>query len=495
MALTAILNQQTQSAEPIKTTLVDSTGRPLSLVEKIKENASSPTREETIETNNQLAKQTELLQSIADALTGKRSAGVDPAKKNETGNDKMFSAAMGGVAGTFTYILLNSLKFLGGLLIDGIVAFSRYLIRIVARFGLGIPLLIIGTINGLFDAIKTAFAGGDFSEIVDSFLVGLLRVMTLLAVDEETIRKGIDSVRNAVKSYIIDPILNLFSAIENFFSKYIFEPIRKVFDPIVNFFENIKTSIENFFNGLTIPEIKFTIPIVNKEVSIGPFTPFKPSQKISPVSESTSSPVATSKTKTMPLPSSTEGITSDLSQEIAPIPKVESKEIPISPIVPKPAIPGMKSKTPSLKNEPLTEDAIQAMDMTANSVMMSKSSAGEPIFKKDFETRFSEQGFTPNQIEQYMEKNGTKLESNIKYMNKDLQPIPVLSSSGENLTKSTIAANESAQNNNAGVTIANTPVTTINNAPTQSTTFFGKSPKNDESSINRYIDRSYGFNL
>ena len=493
MALTAILGQQTQSAEPIKTTLVDSTGRPLSLVEKVKENVSTPTREDTIETNNQLAKQTELLQSIADSFTGKRSAGVDPAKKNETGNDKLFSAAMGGVAGTFTYILLNSIKFLGSLLIRGISTIGRFLVSTIGRSFVLIPTLIVGAINGLFESIKTAFAGGNFSEIVDSFLVGLIRVVTFGLFEKETIQKGIDLVRNAVKFFIIDPILNLFSSIENLFSKYVFEPIRKVFDPIVNFFENIKTSIENFFNGLTIPEIKFTIPIVNKEVSIGPFTPFKPSQKISPDSESISSPVAIS--KTMPLPSSTEGINSDLSQEIAPIPKIESKEIPISPIISNPVIPGMKSKTPSLKNEPITEDDEIVMGITANSVMMSKRMTGQSISKKDFEKKFSEQGFTPYQIDQYMEKNGAKLESNIKYMNNDLRPAPVSNSSGENLTKSTIAANESAQDGTTGMTIANTPVTTINNAPTQSTTFFGKSPKNDESSINRYIDRSYGFNL
>jgi hypothetical protein len=500
MALAAVLEQQqTQTNKPIPTTLVDSAGRPLSIVEELQKSTKTPTREDTIEANSQLAKQTQLLEIIANAVSGKGSAGYSDSKsKSKEDNSKMFSAATGGIVGAITVMLLNTIKFLGSFVLRAVPQIGKLLLATVARFGLLIPTLVIGVFKGLFDSIKLAFSGADFGDVVTEFVSSLINFLSFGFISKETVKNGISILTNAVKDYIIDPIMNLFSSIENFFKTNIFDPIEQAFKPIVDFFTNIKNTILNFFEGLSIPEIKFTIPIVNKEVSIGPFSPFKKSPTVAPQSS-----------PTLPAPSNTEGVSADLSGQTAPITPVFTKPIvPSASPIKMNRMPTEEAKNILDKNKGLED----AMNIRMNGLMMSASMSGGQLKDEKIQAALSEIG-SKEEVQAYLTVNKDKISRIQKYANEEsLQGIsgsevkntkaqeagkitPAPSTTGTDLTNKTIAAEEAKSSLSGTTNVASTPITTINNAPTQQTTLFGKSPRNDESSINRYIDRSYGVNI
>ena len=68
----------------------------------------------------------------------------------------------------------------------------------------------------------------------------------------------------------IDSIMKLGTIIMDTFSGIV-----HVFDPVIDFFSGIGDSIIGMLEGIGIPEMGFTIPIIGKKVSIGPFYPFK----------------------------------------------------------------------------------------------------------------------------------------------------------------------------------------------------------------------------
>lgn len=84
-----------------------------------------------------------------------------------------------------------------------------------------------------------------------------------------TLWESLGALPDLFSEYVIEPVKGLFN-------KYVAEPFKGIFDPVVNFFKNLKDNIINFFEDVGIPEIGFTIPIINKKVSIGPFYPFRP---------------------------------------------------------------------------------------------------------------------------------------------------------------------------------------------------------------------------
>lgn len=68
----------------------------------------------------------------------------------------------------------------------------------------------------------------------------------------------------------IDSLKKLGTVISDTFSKIV-----DVFDPVIEFFSGIGKSVVGMLEGIGIPEIGFTIPVIGKKVSIGPFYPFK----------------------------------------------------------------------------------------------------------------------------------------------------------------------------------------------------------------------------
>lgn len=139
-----------------------------------------------------------------------------------------------------------------------------------------VPAMIIGSIiNGIVDAFKTFFSGGSFTDVIIAGLGGVLDFLTFGLIDAKTIKKISDWIGGFVDEYIINPIKDFASYIGESFNKYIAEPLKSVFAPITNFFKQIKDQVFGFLEDFGIPEIGFTIPVINKKVSIGPFYPFR----------------------------------------------------------------------------------------------------------------------------------------------------------------------------------------------------------------------------
>lgn len=72
----------------------------------------------------------------------------------------------------------------------------------------------------------------------------------------------------------IDALGKLMDGLGEAMDEYIVKPMKEAFKPITDFFSSIKDSILNALQSIHIPEISFTIPVIDKKVSIGPFYPF-----------------------------------------------------------------------------------------------------------------------------------------------------------------------------------------------------------------------------
>jgi hypothetical protein len=103
----------------------------------------------------------------------------------------------------------------------------------------------------------------------------------------ELIRDAFVWLGGAIDDFIFKPLKKMFNAIPDAIAKladqiggaineYIFNPLKELFAPIATFFSKIKDQLLSFVEDFGIPEISFTIPIINKKVAIGPFYPFRP---------------------------------------------------------------------------------------------------------------------------------------------------------------------------------------------------------------------------
>lgn len=137
--------------------------------------------------------------------------------------------------------------------------------KIVSK--LAFPLTVIMTI---WDTVKGALEGYEKEGIVGLFSGAIKGLISSL------VTAPIDMLKDAVSW-----ILNMFGfdKAAKFLDSFSFDSIMKSFiDAVFHPIDTIKAMFETvmkFFENFTIPEMGFTIPIVNKKVSIGPFQPFK----------------------------------------------------------------------------------------------------------------------------------------------------------------------------------------------------------------------------
>jgi hypothetical protein len=176
--------------------------------------------------------QTNLLERIA-----KNTGGTDENKISKSGMSKE-DALLSGVLGGFGASIMKSLKIM-----FNPMNILKVLTKVFA------PVMIIGSlVSGIMDGFKAWKETGSITEALISGLAGILEFLSFGLVDAESIKKIIKTVHEFVNDYIVEPI--------------------------GNFFKNIKDGILNMISKIGIPEIKFTVPIINKEVSVGPFYPF-----------------------------------------------------------------------------------------------------------------------------------------------------------------------------------------------------------------------------
>lgn len=206
--------------------------------------------EESAENMKMQQQELDLLQKIADNIGGdKKGADKKPeAAKAEGGGflDAIFSMLGTGLMTAFKALFnpMNILKALGKV------------------FAIG---MIIGALfEGVMDGFDEFTKSGDIGKALIAGLAGIIDFLTFGLFDKEKIKEVIGD-----------------------FSKWTYDHLVK---PFVDFITSVKDSFMKLIENIGVPEIKFKIPIVGKEVSIGPFYPFKSDAKPSPAEPTAAAP-------------------------------------------------------------------------------------------------------------------------------------------------------------------------------------------------------------
>lgn len=267
------------------------------------------TSEEEMENARLMALQTDLLVKIEEntRIGGKVSAGGDDEKKKSGGIlDNLLGGPKKFLSGLISS-LMSVLSSVGSMLMSGLTAALKFLFNpkmLMKLFSkVLLPLAIVGSIvNGLMDGFKVFMDGGTIGEALIAGLGGMLEFLTFGLIDAkvignivewltgfvdewiiEPITNFFNFLGNAFQTYIAEPITAAFTMVGNLFTEYILNPLKEIFAPIADFFKKIKDQVFGFLEDFGIPEISFTIPIINKKVSIGPFYPFRPDAGIDKV--------------------------------------------------------------------------------------------------------------------------------------------------------------------------------------------------------------------
>ena len=119
----------------------------------------------------------------------------------------------------------------------------------VFAIGMIIGALFEGVMDGFDEFMKT----GDIGKALIAGLAGIIDFLTFGLFDKDAIKAVLGDMSKWMYDHVIKPYIDMWVSIK---------------DAIVGVIENIG-----------IPEIKFKIPVIGKEVSIGPFYPFKSDAK------------------------------------------------------------------------------------------------------------------------------------------------------------------------------------------------------------------------
>jgi hypothetical protein len=226
---------------------------------KKKEESTDTSQESSLEAQRALDHQIELLTKIEENT--RPATGGEPNKKKEEPK-----------GGGFLEMITN---FLGEGFMSAIkTMFSpKNILKFLGK-AFAITMIIGSLVNGIMDGWKEFTETGDIGKALIKGLGGVLEFLTFGLFDAKTVQNIVDAVSGFVDEYIIQPVTAFAEMLGEAFDKYIKQPFTEFMEPISGFFKNIKDSIVNFVTGFEIPKVAFTIPVIKKEVSFGPFRPF-----------------------------------------------------------------------------------------------------------------------------------------------------------------------------------------------------------------------------
>lgn len=197
-------------------------------------------KEASLESAKAEQEQTTLLRVIADKIGGGKAAPVAAAKPAEGGGllDGITGVIGSGLMAAFKTLFSpgNLLKALGKIFVIGAIIGSLW--------------------EGITDGFKEYMATGDIGKALIAGLAGIVDFLTFGLFDKEKIKEVIGDFATWTNEHLIQPF--------------------------VKFITGIKDSFMSLISNIGLPEIKFTIPVIKKEVAIGPFYPFKSDSKSAP---------------------------------------------------------------------------------------------------------------------------------------------------------------------------------------------------------------------
>lgn len=206
------------------------------LKSKLMRDDSNNTSEEEMEAQKTAEETKEVLAQIAENTKPKDSTKDVKPEKVE---GKEGGGFLDGILGMFSGGFMKAIK--------AIFSPGNILKSLGKVFG--ITMIIGSLVNGLMDGFKEFAESGDIGKALIAGLGGVLEFLTFGLLDKETVKNIVDSVSGFVDEYIVKPLSD--------------------------FFTNVKNGILEMISNIGIPEIKFKIPVINKEVSVGPYYPFK----------------------------------------------------------------------------------------------------------------------------------------------------------------------------------------------------------------------------
>lgn len=174
--------------------------------------------EEEMEAARAETEQTDLLRQLVNNTGGEKPKVQAPTSEGKSGG------LLDGIMGMFSSGFMSAI---------GNLFSPAMMLKVITK--VFAPLAIIGgVVNGIMDGFKEFSESGDIGEALIAGLGGFLDFLTFGLINKDTLKKVYQSLRE---------------------------------------------SIDSLFGSIGIPEIKFKIPVINKEVTIPEFYPFRMDKK------------------------------------------------------------------------------------------------------------------------------------------------------------------------------------------------------------------------
>lgn len=233
-----LVRQGGEEVKPVEAPLLAAEGRKKDMFANLPVGKyGGKNKEADLESAKAAQEQTTLLKVIADKIGGEDSKRVPIARTEAT--DGKGGGLLGGITGLLGDGLMKSFKTL--------LSPANLLKSLGKVFAIG---MIVGALfEGIMDGFDEYMKTGDIGKALIAGLAGIVDFLTFGLFDKEKIKEVIGDFAAWTNEHLIQPF--------------------------VKFISGIKDSFMSMISNIGIPEIKFTIPVIKKEVAIGPFYPFK----------------------------------------------------------------------------------------------------------------------------------------------------------------------------------------------------------------------------